>query len=33
VEILADGEVAAESTTYVESGSVMVDWLPQSPNR
>lgn len=29
VEILADGEVAAESTTYVESGSVIVDWLPQ----
>ena len=22
-------EVAAESTTYVESGSVIVDWLPQ----
>ena len=29
MEILADGEVAVESTTYVEAGSVIVDWLPQ----
>ena len=28
-EILADGEVIAESTTYAEFGSVIVDWFPQ----
>jgi hypothetical protein len=28
-EILADGEVIAESTTYAELGSVIVDWFPQ----
>ena len=28
-EILADGEVIAESTTYAEFGSVIVDWVPQ----
>jgi len=30
VEILADGEVITESTTYAEFGSVIVDWFPQS---
>jgi hypothetical protein len=30
VEILADGEVIAESTTYAEFGSVIVDWFPQA---
>ncbi len=29
-EILADGEVIAESTTYAEFGSVIVDWFPQA---
>lgn len=29
-EILADGEVIAQSTTYAEFGSVIVDWFPQS---
>ncbi len=29
-EILADGEVIAESTTYAEFGSVFVDWFPQA---
>lgn len=28
-EILADGEVIAESTTYAEFGTVIVDWFPQ----
>ncbi len=28
-EILADGEVIAESITYAEFGSVIVDWFPQ----
>jgi hypothetical protein len=28
-EILADGEVIVESTTYAEFGSVIVDWFPQ----
>jgi len=29
-EILADGEVIAESITYAEFGSVIVDWFPQA---
>ncbi len=29
-EIVADGEVIAESTTYAEFGSVLVDWFPQT---
>lgn len=29
-EILADGEIVAESTTYAEFGSVIVDWFPQA---
>jgi hypothetical protein len=29
-EILADGEIIAESTTYAEFGSVIVDWFPQA---
>ena len=29
-EIVADGEVVTESTTYAELGSVIVDWLPQA---
>jgi hypothetical protein len=29
-QILADGEVVAESTTYAEFGSVIVDWFPQA---
>jgi hypothetical protein len=29
-EILADGEVIAESTTYAEFGSVIVEWVPQT---
>ena len=28
-EILADGQVVTESTTYAEFGSVIVEWLPQ----
>ena len=28
-QILADGEVVTESTTYAEFGSVIVDWFPQ----
>ena len=30
VEIVADGEVIAESTTYAQFGSVIVDWFPQN---
>jgi hypothetical protein len=30
VEILADGEVVSESTTYAELGTVNVDWLSQT---
>ncbi len=29
VEILADGEVVAESRTFAEFGDVIVDWFPQ----
>jgi hypothetical protein len=29
-QILADGEVVTESTTYAEFGSVIVDWFPQT---
>ena len=29
-EIVADGELVTESTTYAELGSVIVDWLPQA---
>ena len=29
-EILADSEIVAESTTYAEFGSVIVDWFPQA---
>ena len=29
-QIVADGEVVAESTTYAEFGSVIVDWFPQA---
>ena len=29
-ELLADGEIIAESTTYAELGSVIVDWFPQA---
>lgn len=29
-EIVADGELVTESTTYAEFGSVIVDWLPQA---
>ncbi len=29
-EIVADGEVVTESTTYAEFGSIIVDWLPQA---
>ncbi len=29
VEILADGGLVAESTTYAELGTVIVDWAPQ----
>ncbi len=29
-EILADGVIVAESTTYAEYGSVILDWFPQA---